>query len=219
MTPRRPLPETASVAHPVSGARLSAPAAERNASAITQALQDIAPPSGRALEIASGTGQHVIAFARALPGLIWQPSEIDAARRASIDAYAGDAALSNLRPAIALDATAKGWGVTHGDQNLIVLINLLHLISAPEAQTLIRETAHALAPSGRFALYGPFLREGKATSEGDARFDASLRAQDPEIGYKDLAEVTKWFCAAGLDPVKTLEMPANNILLVTERPA
>ena len=219
MTARRPLPETASVAHPVSGARLSAPAAERNASAITQALQDIAPPSGCALEIASGTGQHAVGFARALPGLIWQPTEIDAARRASIDAYAQDAALPNLRAAIALDATETGWGARHGDQDLIVLINLLHLISAPEAQTVIRETARALAPSGRFALYGPFLREGKATSEGDARFHTSLCAQDPEIGYKDLAEVAEWLAGAGLDPLKPLEMPANNILLVSERPA
>ena len=219
MTTRRPLPTNASVAHPVRGACLSAPAAERNAPAITQALQDIAPPSGHALEIASGTGQHVVAFARALPGLIWQPTEIDAARRASIDAYAQDAALPNLRAALALDATETGWAARHGNQHLIVLINLLHLISAPEAQTVIRETARALAPSGRFALYGPFLREGKATSEGDARFDASLRAQDPEIGYKDLGEVIDWLTGAGLGPLKPLEMPANNILLVTERPA
>ncbi|SHL16692.1 Protein of unknown function [Roseovarius marisflavi] len=219
MTARRPLPDTASVAHPVSGARLSAPAAERNAPAITQALQDIAPPSGKALEIASGTGQHVVGFARAMPGLIWQPTEIDAARRTSIDAYAQDAALPNLRAAIALDATETGWGARHGGQDLIVLINLLHLISAPEAQTVIGQAARALAPRGRFALYGPFLREGKATSEGDARFHASLCAQDPDIGYKDLAEVTEWLAAAGLDPFETLEMPANNILLVVERRA
>lgn len=219
MTARRPLPATASVAHPLSGARLSAPAAERNAAAITQGLQDIAPPSGRALEIASGTGQHVVTFARALPGLIWQPTEIDPERRASIDAYAQDSELPNLRAAIALDATETGWGARHGDQDLIVLINLLHLISAPEAQTVIRETARALAPKGRFALYGPFLRDGKATSEGDARFHTSLCAQDPEIGYKDLAEVAEWLAGAGLDPLKPLEMPANNILLVSERPA
>ncbi|MDT8326413.1 MAG: DUF938 domain-containing protein [Roseovarius sp.] len=219
MSKRRPLPATASVAHALSGARLCAPAAERNAPAITQALQDIAPPVGRALEIASGTGQHVVAFARALPGLIWQPTEIDPARRASIDAYARDAALPNLRAALALDATETDWGARHGDQDLIVLINLLHLISAPEAQTVIRQAARALAPKGRLTLYGPFLRAGKATSEGDARFHASLCAQDPEIGYKDLAEVTEWLTRAGLDPVKTLEMPANNILLVTERSA
>ncbi len=219
MTDRRPLPETASVAHPATGARLSAPSAERNAPAIAEALQGIAPQSGRALEIASGTGQHVVQFATALPGLIWQPSEIDAARRASIDAYAADAALSNLRPVIALDATAEGWGATHGSQNLIVLINLLHLISAPEARTLISQAAIALAPDGRFAIYGPFLREGAATSEGDARFHASLRAQDPAIGYKDLAEVMVWLRMAGLDLVETLHLPANNIMLIAGRPA
>lgn len=217
MTARR-LPPTASVVHAGHGAKLYAPSAERNAPAIAQALATIAPPKGQALEIASGTGQHVVAFARALPGLIWQPTEIDAARRASIDAHAAEAALPNLRPVLALDATAPGWGATHAGQSLIVLINLMHLISASEARILIHEVAQALAPGGRFALYGPFLRGGQATSEGDARFHASLIAQDPEIGYKDLAEVQGWLTETGLTLIETREMPANNLILVTQRP-
>lgn len=214
----RSLPPTASIAHETEGAKLHAPSAERNAPAIAQALATIAPPTGQALELASGTGQHVVAFARALPGLVWQPTEIDAARRASIDAHAAGAALPNLRPVLALDATAPGWGATHAGQSLIVLINLLHLISRPEARTLIGEVAEALAPGGRFALYGPFLRDGHATSEGDARFHASLIAQDPEIGYKDLAEVQGWLTKAGLALIETREMPANNLILITQRP-
>ena len=218
MTTRRTLPPTASVAHAGEGAKLHAPSAERNAAAIAAALCEIAPETGRALEIASGTGQHVVAFAAAMPGLIWQPTEIDAARRASIDAYAAEAGLPNLRAAMALDATEAGWGKAQSGQALIVLINLLHLISAPEARQIIGEAAQALAPGGSFAVYGPFLRDGQATSEGDARFHASLTAQDPAIGYKDLSEVEGWLRAAGLTLHPVRQMPANNLFLLAERP-
>ena len=94
----------------------------------------------------------------------------------------------------------------------------MHLISTPEARTLITEAAQALAPRGRFVLYGPFLRDGEATSDGDARFDASLRAQDPEIGYKDDFEVIDWLHEAGLDLIDVVEMPANNLGIVAHRP-
>ena len=218
MTARRTLPPTASVAQAGDGAKLHAPSAERNAGPITDALADIAPAAGSALELASGTGQHVVAFARAMPGLDWQPTEIDPVRRASIDAHAAEAGLGNLRAALALDATARGWGARHGGQAMVVLVNLLHLIGTPEARTLIEEAAQALMPGGYLALYGPFLRDGKATSEGDARFDASLRAQDLGIGYKDLAEVTRWLNAAGLTAPERRDMPANNLLLVARRP-
>ena len=217
--PRRDLPPSASVAHAGADARMHAPAAERNAEVITEALQDIAPAKGRALELASGTGQHAAAFARALPGLDWQPSEIADDRRASIDAHAAATSLPNLRAAIPLDATEPGWGARHSGQALIVLVNLLHLISADEAQILIAEAVQALAPGGVFAIYGPFLREGRATSEGDARFHASLEAQDPDLGYKDVAEVQSWLEAQGLHPVRTVEMPANNLFLSARRPA
>tara|TARA_R110000851_G_scaffold140538_7_gene277923 strand:- start:711 stop:1367 length:657 start_codon:yes stop_codon:yes gene_type:complete len=214
-----PLPPTASIAHAGDGAKLHAPSAERNAAIITEALVGIAPATGRALEIASGTGQHIVGFARAMPGLDWQPTEVDPTRRASIDAWAAEAGLPNLGAAIPLNATQAGWAAEASESALIVLINLLHLISTPEAQTLVQEVAHALAPAGRFALYGPFLREGQTTSDGDARFHASLIAQDPAIGYKDLEEVQEWLRDAGLTLIETRAMPANNVLLIAERPA
>ncbi|HSG57817.1 MAG TPA: DUF938 domain-containing protein, partial [Paracoccaceae bacterium] len=184
MSRRLNLPDTASVAHPSDDGRMFAPSAARNAADIATLVADHAPATGRALEIASGTGEHAVVFARAMPGLDWQPTDIDAARRASVNAHAAVAGLPNLRPAIPLDATAAGWGAAHAGQDLIVLVNLLHLISVFEAKTLIAEVAQALAPGGRFVLYGPFLRDGQTTSEGDTAFHASLRAQDPEIGYK-----------------------------------
>ena len=219
MTTRRTLPPEASVAEGGEGAKLHAPSAARNAGPIAEALCRIAPATGTALELASGTGQHVVAFARALPGLDWQPSEIDSLRRASIDAWTASVNAPNLRKPIALDATAPGWGGEHAGQDLILLVNLLHLISTDEARALIAEAAQALAPDGRFVIYGPFLRAGEAISEGDASFDASLRAQDPEIGYKDDFDVIDWLQDAGLTLVDLVEMPANNLSIVTRRPA
>lgn len=219
MSRRLNLPDTASVAHPSDDGRMFAPSAARNAADIAALVAQHAPVSGRALEIASGTGEHAVVFAKAVPGLDWQPTDIDAARRASVDAHAALAGLPNLRPAIALDATAPGWGAAHAGQDLIVLVNLLHLISENEARILIAEVAQALAPGGLFILYGPFLRDGETTSEGDRSFDASLRAQDPEIGYKDDWDVIDWIHANWLDLVQVVEMPANNMAFVARRPA
>lgn len=215
MKEKRNLPETASVAHIGDGARLHAPAAERNAADIAQVLRHHAPPEGRALEIASGTGQHVAQFATALPSLHWHPTDIDPQRLASIDAWAGDAA--NIAPALHLDATAPGWGLAHGPYDLIVLINLLHLIREDEAQAIVAELAQALETGGRAVLYGPFLRAGELTSQGDAQFHASLQAADPSIGYKDDFDVIDWLHEAGLSLVEVLEMPANNLCLIAQR--
>ena len=217
--PRRlNLPDSASTATPGENGRLYAPSSERNAAPILALLKHHGPAEGRALELAAGTGQHAAHFAAALPGLQWQPTEIEPTRRQSIDSWAKTVTAPNLQPAIELDATAPGWGSSHAGQDLILLVNLLHLISTPEAQTLISEAAQALAPCGRLILYGPFLRDGEATSDGDARFHASLRAADPETGYKDDFDVIDWLHAAGLSLVDLVEMPANNLAFVAMRP-
>ena len=119
------LPENASVATELEGEKLFAPSAARNAYAIAQVVAQHAPPSGTALEIASGTGQHVVALASACPDLGWHPTEIDAARLASINAYAAGAGLENIAEASHLDATAKGWGQAQGPYRLAVFSNLV----------------------------------------------------------------------------------------------
>lgn len=215
----RSLPPSASIAHAEEGARLVAPSAARNAVPLTELLLKHAPCEGNALEIASGTGQHVSAFATALPNLHWQPTEVDKARRASIDAHVSDAGLSNVSPAIALDATAPGWGATHHPKDLVLLANLLHLISEPEARTLITEATKALGETGILVLYGPFKRGGKLTSDGDVRFDSELRGADPNIGYKDDLDILRWLGDAGISIVETVEMPANNLAFVTGHPS
>ena len=216
--PRRlSLPDSASVAVPDEEGRLFAPSAARNRDAITAVVARLAPDTGRALEIASGTGQHVAALAERLPGLAWQPSDPDPARRLSIDAYC--AGLDNVAEAVSLDATAPGWALDHAGQDVILLVNLLHLISSDEAHTLIRELPAALAPGGVALLYGPFLRSGEATSEGDAAFHAQLTAQDPEIGYKDDIVIRDWLHAAALELEEVVEMPSNNLCFVARLPA
>lgn len=219
MTNRLNLPDTASIANKGEGDKLVAPSAARNCDAICDLLAHVAPKEGRALEIASGTGQHVAAFAARFPGLHWQPSDPDASRRASIDAYATESGCSNIAAAIDLDASRPGWGAELSEQDLIVLCNLLHLIPMDWVKVLIAEAAQALAPGGRLVIYGPFMRAGELTSEGDEAFHTSLTAQDPRIGYKDDFDVIDLIQGAGLELAEVVEMPANNLALIAEKSA
>lgn len=199
--------------------RLSAPSALRNRAAILQVLARVAPSQGRALEIASGTGEHIIVFAEQMPGLIWQPTDMDAVRIASIAAWAETKSLANLRPPKLMNAGNPGWGVTEGPVDLINLVNLLHLIADHQVEVLISQIAVALAPNGIACLYGPFLRDGIATSAGDAAFHAELRAQDPATGYKNLDWVLDRLTQAGLSIPEVVEMPANNLMIIARHPA
>ncbi|MFN3822627.1 MAG: DUF938 domain-containing protein [Pseudorhodobacter sp.] len=195
--------------------RRIAPSAERNLAPILASLGRHASASGIALELASGTGQQVAAFAAALPGLHWHPTDVNPDNLGSIAAWRHDAACPNLGPPALLDAGCAGWGAGR-DVSLVLAVNLLHLIPQAAARVVVAEAAAALAPGGVLMIYGPFLRDGRATSDGDIAFDASLRAQDPRTGYKDQAEVCGWMQAAGLRTLAE-EMPANNLMLVAFR--
>lgn len=210
------LPPNASVATPLEGGKLCNPSAQRNAVAIVQMVCSVAPPRGRALEIASGTGQHVAALATALPDLEWHPTDVAQERLTSIDAYA--ARLPNVRPARHLDAAAQNWAVDFEPFDLIYLGNLLHLIPAGAAETVLTQAARALAAGGTLVLYGPFMRNGVLTSDGDVGFHADLRAADPSIGYKNDIWVEKTLTAAGLNLGTVSDMPANNLGFIAHRP-
>ncbi|WP_420012825.1 DUF938 domain-containing protein [Tateyamaria sp.] len=212
------LPPSASIASAAAGGKLHAPSAERNADALTELLRRIAPSTGHALEIASGTGQHIARFATTFPGLTWTPSEVAADRLASIDAYRTEAMQANLRPASHLDACTAGWSGHIPAQDLILTINLLHLIAENAARTLIQEAALALSAKGTLMLYGPFLRNGKTTSDGDAQFNADLQRANPDIGYKDRDQVINWATKNGLAHAETVQMPANNLALIFTSP-
>jgi len=207
---------THSNADSLDDGRLSAPAAVRNAPAIVAALAGWLPDRGRVLEIAAGTGEHAVALARANPDLAWQPTDIDPARLASIDAWRAAEGVENMRVATMLDATAPDWQVEPVD--VIYLANLMHLVSEAAAANVIRGAARALAPGGRFCIYGPFRTGGAFRSDGDASFHARLTASDPSIGYKDLEWIEAVGAEAGLARAAMIEMPANNLIAIFDRP-
>ena len=213
------LPPSASVAHTGADRRMYAPAATRNAEPLTDLLRRCAPTTGDALEIASGTGEHVVRFATALPRLRWQPSDIDAARRDSIDAHVRAAGLTNVLPASPLDVAVPGWNEGFAAQDLVLVINLLHLLPMSAVRTLIDETGKLLALGGTFIVYGPFRRNGELTSEGDRRFDSELRGADSTIGYKDDLDIVRLLSDAALSPIDRVEMPANNLALIARKPS
>ncbi len=205
------LPDTGAPVTP--DGRRHAPSAERNGAAILAVLQGELTAPGRLLEIASGSGQHAALFAAALPWLDWQPSDVNPDNLASIRAWRGS---DNIREPVVLDASAPGWAADWHPLDAVLLVNLLHLISMPAAMTVLDEGCAALGPGGRFLIYGPFLRDGKTTSDGDAAFDASLRAQNPEVGYKDMSVIIERLERAGLS-VAVQTMPANNVMLIGRR--
>jgi hypothetical protein len=214
MTQRLNLPDSASIAHAASDGRLHAPSAARNVDYIGDLIAHIAPATGTALELASGTGQHVVSHAARFTGMTWQPSDVDDARLRSIASYVDEAALVNVLPPVKLDATTAGWGADNSGKALVLLVNLLHLISEVEARTLISEAAVALSSEGRLVIYGPFMRGDDLTSDGDTAFHNSLRAQDPEIGYKSDFDVVEWGLSCGLTLADVVEMPANNLAII-----
>ena len=214
---RKNIPSTSSVAIPCQDGRLLAPAADRNANPIVDLVVEIAPETGQALEIASGTGQHIVKLAAAKPKLNWQPSDIDPLRIASIKTWSSDKTLANLNAPVLLDATQVGWSSKHSNQKFVLLVNLSHLISVSEAKTIIGEISLALAPGGRSIIYGPFKRNGKLTTPGDKSFHQSLKAADPEIGYKNDTWMIKQFKREGLALLRIEKMPANNLAFIVEK--
>ncbi len=207
-------PDTPHIVADAAG-RMTAPSAARNIDAILRELVPRAPATGSALEIASGTGQQVVRFAKALPGLHWQPSDIDAARLRSITAWS--AAEEAIAPPIQLDIASAGWGQRLGPRDLIITVNLLHLIPETAARACLDQAGKALGRGGLFAIYGPFLRNGQPTSDGDAAFHQRLQAADPTTGYKDVTWVADRLTEAGLTPPEVVAMPSNNLMLFAQK--
>ena len=217
MVYRTKLPDTASVAVSQGDGRLFAPSAERNSAPIVNLIKRIAPEPGNALEIASGTGQHIVQLALSLPNIIWSPSDVEGERLKSISAWVESENLLNIKPPMYLDATETGWAKSLPRSNFILLVNLLHLISWDETETLISELSIALKTKGIALVYGPFMRNGQLISEGDKNFHTSLIQTDPDIGYKNDLEMLTLFSNSGLVHLETVEMPANNAAFVLQK--
>ncbi|NSX17149.1 DUF938 domain-containing protein [Cupriavidus taiwanensis] len=196
-------------------ARRMAPATERNREPILAVLRQVLPASGTVLEIASGTGQHAVHFAAALPGLTWQPSDPDAAARASIAAWTAHAGLTNVRTPLALDVCRQPWGIDAADA--VVCINMLHIAPWAAAEALFAGAGKLLGPGGVLFLYGPYRRGGAHTAPSNAAFDAQLRATDPDWGVRDMEAVIALGEAQGLRCDEQVPMPANNFCLVLRK--
>lgn len=196
-------------------ARRRAPAAARNREPILAVLRRVLPGSGLVVEIASGSGEHAVYFARALPHLEFQPSDPDADSRASIDAWREHEALPNLRPALALDTTAESWPIE--DPAALCCCNMIHIAPWEAGLGLLRGAGKVLAPGHPLVLYGPYRRAGRHTAPSNERFDESLRARDPRWGVRDLDEVVLEARSCGLELDEVVEMPANNLTVILRR--
>jgi SAM-dependent methyltransferase len=196
----------------VANELLTSAAAERNKDPILTVLESVLPASGRVLEIASGTGQHVCFFAAALPGLEWQPTEPDAAHREAIEARIRESGLANIAPPAALDVIEPHWPVS-GSFDAVLCINMVHISPWAATHALLRGAARQLGPRGLLVLYGPYLENGTA-AQSNLDFDASLRRRNPEWGLRELAEVVRVGATHGLHRQQTVRMPANNLTLV-----
>jgi SAM-dependent methyltransferase len=188
--------------------RLVVSSAERNRGPILKVLERVLPKTGLVLEVASGTGQHVVHFAQALKGLNWQPTDMDAACRRSISAWVATAELANVRQPLDLDVRELPWRVPTLDA--IVCLNLIHIAPWSVATALFAGAGLVLRESGLLYLYGPYSVQGRHTAPSNAAFDSALRAANPEWGLRDLKEVESLAKEQGFDLAETVEMPANN---------
>lgn len=194
---------------------LFSPAAARNAAPIAELLKRVLPPSGLVLEIASGSGEHAAHFARALPTLVWQPSDPDEAARRSIVAHARVAGLANIRWPLAIDATRQPWPVMRVDA--VVAINMIHIAPWDATIGLMAGAGATLPEGGVLYLYGPFRENGAHTAPSNAAFDDSLRARNAAWGVRDIEAVAAAGRAHDLHLVERIAMPANNLSLIFHR--
>ncbi|MBD3896918.1 DUF938 domain-containing protein [Halomonas sp. ML-15] len=200
------------MAAPGPDRRLSSPAAMRNREPILKVLRDWLPAQGQVLEVASGSGEHALHFATALPHLSWQPSDPSESARVSIEAWRLEQGPANLLAPLALDVLQRPWPVP--EFNVLMAINLLHISPWAVSEALFAEAGERLPEGGMVYLYGPFKRDGEHTAESNAAFDIDLRRRNPEWGIRELEEVLALAERHALGVVAVEEMPANNLSVV-----
>jgi SAM-dependent methyltransferase len=202
---------------PVPHGGLHAAATERNRDPILEVLRRVLPPSGLVLEIASGTGQHVTYFARALPALRWQPSDASSAHLESIRAWSVASGTDNIMSPVLLDVEREPWPVAEADA--ILNINMIHIAPWSATEALFQGAARLLPASGVLYLYGPYKRGGQHTAPSNQTFDDRLRGEDPSWGVRDIDDLEVLATSVGFEPGEIIAMPANNFSLVYRRAA
>jgi SAM-dependent methyltransferase len=204
--------------------RLDAAAFHRNHQPIWQVLElFLRDKSGDVVEAGSGTGQHVVTFARRSPQIVWWPSDLNDQHLKSIRAWRSHAQLANIREPMRIDLSDPQWcpkmhdGSGPGELLAVLCANVIHIAPWRVAEGLIAGASEYLRPDGRLFIYGPFKRGGKHTAVSNAVFDTSLREGNPEWGVRDVEAVGRLAEAVGLALVDIVEMPANNLVLVFAR--
>jgi len=194
------------------GEQRHAPATMRNRDAIVAVLKDILPAKGLVLEIASGTGEHVVYFGRTFPTLTFQPSDPDPACCESITAWTKREAVPNVLPPLQLDAQAAQWDVPK--PAAILCINMIHISPWESSIGLFEKAGALLEPGAPLYLYGPYLRADVETAPGNLAFERSLKSRDLRWGLRDVADMDALAQRNGFTRESLVEMPANNISLV-----
>lgn len=204
-------------------ARLDSAAFHRNHVPIWEVLSPwLRDKTGNVLEVGSGTGQHVVEFARQSPHLRWWPSDFEPRNLESIAAWRQRAQAHNVESPRRIDLTAPDWGLRGADLSALTELvaifcaNVLHISPWATTQGLMRGAAQRLHRDGRLFVYGPFKQGGRHTAPSNEAFDASLRARDPEWGVRDVDDIRDEAHAHDLELADTVTMPANNMILVFE---
>jgi len=194
------------------GEQRHAPATMRNRDAIVAVLRDILPDHGTILEVASGTGEHIVYFGRAFPDLIFQPSDPDPACCESIAAWTKREDMANVLPPLPLDAQAREWDIPK--PAAILCINMVHISPWESSIGLFEKVADLLDSGAPLYLYGPYLRADVETAPGNLAFERSLKSRDLRWGLRDVADMDALAEKTGFARESLTEMPANNISLV-----
>ena len=204
--------------------RLDAAAFHRNHEPIWAVLQKfLAGKSGDVAEVGSGTGQHVVHFAKHTPDIIWLPSDLNERHLKSIEAWRAHTGLPNIRPPLRIDLSDPAWCAEMHDGSgpaellAVFCANVIHIAPWRVAEGLFDGAGRYLRRDGRLFLYGPFKRDGKHTAMSNAVFDTSLREQDADWGVRDIVDLEQLAGGVGLALVETVQMPANNMILAFQR--
>jgi cyclopropane fatty-acyl-phospholipid synthase-like methyltransferase len=201
------------VARPVGlSAKQHTPHADRSKGPLVEILRRVLPDTGIALEVGSGTGQHIVHFATAFPTLEWQPSDYDQVACASIDSYRREARMKNLREPLLLEVRQKVWG--HGHLDAVIAIHLVHVTSWSVCEGLFDGARRHLRPGGVLFMQGPFKQGGGFDSPENARLDATLRDKNRDWGLRDLEAVAALGTARGLLVEQVIDMPGGELATV-----
>ncbi|MEO8723203.1 MAG: DUF938 domain-containing protein [Sphingobium sp.] len=195
-----------------ASARQSAPAALRNRDVIADVLAGELPAAGLVLEIASGSGEHVVHFARRFPTLEWQPSDPDPVARSSVMAHSAESGLTNVRAPLDLNGSSRAWSVARADA--LICINMTHISPWAATVGLFTNGAKLLSKGAPLILYGPYIRADQPTAPGNLAFDTDLRARNRAWGLRRLEDVTELAESNGFIRAAVHEMPANNLVVV-----